>query len=137
MSRKDLLWRIILGVFALTCLIAIFIWQKTNVAAFLGVRDGIVQFLVNRSIRFFLNDALTIILLYAIFYNRKSVLFAIYVQLAGTILLFVPYCLLKVAFPIYDGPLISFLHRLVINPVILLLLIPALYLRDKQNVNQS
>lgn len=137
MSRKDLRWRIILSVFALICLIAIFVWQRINIAAYLGVNDGIAQFLVNRSIRFFLNDALTILLLYAIFYNRKSVLFAVYVQLAGTLFLFIPYCLLKITFPIYDGPLISFLHRLVINPVILLLLIPALYLREKQNSYQS
>lgn len=137
MNRTDLLARIVLGVFALTCLIAIFVGQKINIAAFFGVNDGIAQFLVNRSIRFFLNDALTILLLYAIFYNRKAVLFAVYTQLAGTLFLFVPYCLLKIAFPIYDGPLISFLHRLVINPVILLLLIPALHLREKQNTHQS
>ena len=49
------------------------------------------------------------------------------VQLAGLVFILVPYLVLKLGFDAGNGPLVSFLHRLVLNPTLLLLLIPAFY----------
>lgn len=106
----------------------VFLFQNINVAAHITDNaQPIVQFLINRSIRFFLNDLFAILLIYALFPYRQYVVFAIWTQLIGTIFILVPYFILKLNFPTYNGPLLSFLHRLILNPTLILLLIPAFY----------
>ena len=119
--------RIIIGIFCIAGLVAVFLFQQLDVAAFIGVEARLSRFLINRSIRFLINDALALGLIYALFKERKYVIFALYVQVAGTFLFLVPYFILKVFLPTYNGPLISFLHRLILNPTLLMLLIPAFY----------
>ncbi|MFN4947014.1 MAG: exosortase F system-associated membrane protein, partial [Chryseotalea sp.] len=83
--------------------------------------------------RFIANDFLAIGLVYALFPERKYVLFAFWVQLAGLVFLLLPYFLLKLHYPSYNGPLINFLHRIILNPTLILLIIPAFYWQ-KNNV---
>src|SRR5688572_22918556 len=120
--------RIIVGVACVLGLIVVFLFQRIDIAGFLGVAElPIYKFLINRSIRFLVNDALAIGLIYALFKERKYVLFSVYVQVAGMVFFLFPYFILKVYYPSYNGPLISFLHRLILNPTLLMLLIPAFY----------
>jgi len=120
--------RIAIGLASAAGLIAVFLFQRIDIAAALGVGGSrLSHFLINRTVRFFLNDALAIALIYALFEERKYVVFSVYVQLAGLVIFLLPYFVLKVYFPAYNGPLISFLHRLILNPTLLLLLIPAFY----------
>ena len=119
--------RIVIGVLSVAGLIAVFLFQQIDVAALIGVEVKSSRFLINRTIRFLLNDALALGLIYALFKERKYVIFALYVQLAGIFLFLLPYFILKIYFPRYNGPLISFLHRLILNPTLLMLLIPAFY----------
>ena len=126
-------FRVAVGVFCVAGLVAVFLFQRWDVAGLIGIETNINKFLLNRAIRFLLNDVLTIGLIYALFAERKYVIFAVYVQLAGVILFLLPYFILKVYFPSYNGPLISFLHRLIVNPTLLLLLIPAFYYQKTQN----
>lgn len=119
--------RIIVGVLSVVGLVAVFIFQRWDVAALFNIETPINRFLLNRTIRFLLNDAFAIGLIYALFRERKYVVFAIYVQIAGVVLFLLPYFILKLYFPSYNGPLISFLHRLILNPTLLLLLILAFY----------
>lgn len=125
--------RVIVGVFSAAGLLFVFLFQRWDLANIIGVELPINRFLINRTIRFLLNDALAIGLIYALFEERKYVVFSIYVQLAGLILFLLPYFILKIYFPRYNGPLISFLHRLILNPTLLLLLIPAFYYQRKMN----
>ena len=125
--------RIAVGIFCIGGLVAVFLFQRFDVAELIGVESNINKFLLNRTIRFLLNDALMIGLIYALFVERKYVIFAVYVQLAGVVLFLLPYFVLKIYFPSYNGPLISFLHRLIVNPTLLLLLIPAFYYQRAQN----
>lgn len=83
--------------------------------------------MINRTIRFLLNDLFALGLIYALFVQRKYLLFAIWVQLAGVFLFLIPYFIIKLNYPSYNGPLINYLHRLILNPTLLLLLIPAFY----------
>ena len=125
--------RVAVGSFCIGGLVAVFLFQRFDLAGLIGVESNINRFLLNRTIRFLLNDALMIGLIYALFVERKYVIFAVYVQLAGVVLFLLPYFVLKVYFPSYNGPLISFLHRLIVNPTLLLLLIPAFYYQRAQN----
>ena len=125
--------RVVVGLCCMGGLVAVFLFQRFDIAGLMGIEASINRFLMNRTIRFLLNDALTIGLIYALFVERKYVIFAIYVQLAGVVLFLLPYFILKIYFPSYNGPLISFLHRLIVNPTLLLLLIPAFYYQRAQN----
>src|SRR5688500_1081915 len=105
--------RVFVGIFCVIALVGVFLFQRVDIADSLGVAaTPINKFLINRSIRFLVNDALAIGLIYALFEERKYVMFAVYVQVAGMVLFLIPYFVLKVYFPNYNGPLISFLHRL-------------------------
>lgn len=119
--------RIVIGIVSITGLVTVFLFQQFDVAALIGVDEKVGRFFINRTIRFLLNDALALGLIYALFRERKYVVFALYVQVAGVFLFLLPYFILKIYFPRYNGPLISFLHRLILNPTLLMLLIPAFY----------
>jgi len=121
-------YRMLIGLLSLTGLVIVFLFQRLDVATMLGVGEvDINRFLVNRTVRFLLNDAFAIGLIYALFMERKYVIFALYVQAAGVVLFLIPYFILKLYFQSYNGPLISFLHRIILNPTLLMLLIPAFY----------
>lgn len=120
--------RVVIGLLCLTGLAVVFLFQQIDAASLLG--DGmksVHRFIINRTVRFLLNDLFAIGLIYAIFNERKYVVFAVWVQLAGLVAFLFPYFILKLNFPRYNGPLISFLHRMIVNPLLLLLLIPAFY----------
>jgi exosortase F-associated protein len=126
------LTRIIVGLSCTVALITIFLFQRYDLVGSLdATMNPMSRFLFNKAIRFFLNDAFAIGLVYALFNNRKYIIFSVYVQLFGMILFLVPYFISKIYFPNYNGPLISFLHRLILNPTLVLLLIPAFYYQQR------
>ncbi|MDL5051582.1 exosortase F system-associated protein [Oscillatoria amoena NRMC-F 0135] len=121
--------RIGLFLLALMGLLGVFLFQRYDLAACIGVGEPVWKFITNRTIRFIVNDVFMIVLLYALFPERKYVIFAIWVQVVGLVFILLPYFVIKFNFPYYNGPLISFLHRLVLNPLLMILLIPAFYVQ--------
>ena len=78
-------------------------------------------------------------LIFAIFYKRKYVWFAFGVQVFGFLVVLIPYFVLKLYFHAGNGPMVSFLHRLILNPTLMVLLIPAFWLQlrgEKHNEQQ-
>ncbi len=128
--------RLLVGGICIFGLVAVFLFQRWDIAGIVGIDTNINRFLFNRTIRFLLNDAFTIGLIYALFVERKYVIFSLYVQVVGVIIFLLPYFVLKIYFPTYNGPLISFLHRLILNPILLMLLIPAFYYQKAQSSPQ-
>lgn len=112
-------------------LASMYLFQKDLNAFFrqLGL-SGYHLFMVERSTRFIVNDLLMILLIYGLFLKKKYIVFAFYVQLAGIIFILVPYMIIKYH-TAYNGPLISFMHRLIINPLLLILLIPAFFYQKR------
>lgn len=130
--NEPLRYRIIVGVFSALGLFLIFLFQRIDYTVGMYTTDSyIVRFIVNRSIRFLLNDMFAIGLIYALFEEKKYVIFSLWVQIFGLLFLLLPYFVLKLYFPTYNGPLISFLHRLILNPTLILLLIPAFYFQRR------
>jgi exosortase F-associated protein len=111
-------------------LIAVFIWQQTNIAVLFGVESEITNFIINRSARFVLNDLFALLLIYGLFLEKKFIKITLVVQAAAIGLFLIPYFILKINFPLYDGPLLSFMHRLILHPTLALLLIPAFYFHN-------
>jgi exosortase F-associated protein len=116
------------GSLCLAGLMLVFLFQRVDIAGALDLASSnVYRFIINRTFRFIVNDSLAVGLIFALFGERKYVIFAIAVQLFGMVVFLIPYFILKLNFPSYNGPLISFLHRLVLNPTLVLLLIPAFY----------
>lgn len=113
-------------------LLAVYLLQK-NITSLLQYYDlgKFGQFAATKSIRFLLNDLLMILLIYGLFNNKKYTLFAFYVQVFGVICLLMPYLGIKYFYVDYNGPLISYLHRLIVNPLLMLMLIPAFIYKEK------
>jgi exosortase F-associated protein len=126
--------RITLGILAVLGLLALFVFQKFNYAQSFDGLSPASEFVFNRTVRFILNDSLSILLIYAIFFERKYVVFAAWVQLIGLLFLLIPYFLLRIYWPEHNGPLLNFLHRIIINPTLMLLLIPALFHQRKMQI---
>ena len=126
--QSDKVVRITAVIFCLFGLLIVFVFQNIDVAGILFHVDGkSSKFLINRTLRFLINDGLAIGLIFGLFGERKYLVFSLWVQVTGMTLILLPYLILKLYYPSYNGPLISFLHRLIINPTLLLLLIPAFY----------
>jgi exosortase F-associated protein len=136
--RSTNAYRIVFGIAAGAGLLIFFLKQRFDFAGFFfEVDQQTAKFLINRTIRFFINDLLAILLIYALFAERKYVVFAFWVQLLGVVFLLLPYFVLKIEFPSYNGPLINFLHRIILNPTIMLLLIPAFYYQQREGGKNS
>jgi len=91
-----MLSRTLIGCLCVCGLVAVFLFQRIDVAEFLGTEAFIHKFLINRTFRFLLNDAFAIGLIYALFQERKYVVFSLYVQVTGMVLFLFPYFLLKI-----------------------------------------
>jgi exosortase F-associated protein len=129
-------WRWVAGLIAVAGLLALFLFQRFD-WSFWTTAPAIQKFVINRSIRFIVNDILGTLLVLALFGKRKLVIISIYVQVLGLIFVLVPYFILKMNYPAYNGPLLSFLHRLILNPVLIYLLIFFFWFQEKQGVIKS
>ena len=124
-------------------LLLIFLFQRLDyfltICTWLGFDysqfSNFFVFSFNKTLRFLLNDLLTIAIIYGIFYERKFVVVAFLVQLFGLLILLPSYLSIKFFSPGYNGPMINFLHRLTLNPLILLMLIPLFYIQ-RENVRK-
>ena len=136
---------LIIGV-SLLLLALVYVFQRTNyLNDFLklvnaGSADAITAFAVNKTFRLILNDVLCIALIYALFGERK------YIRVA-----FVLFCFeLFIILPLYlivklslegsseiSSPLLSQIHRLVVNPMLMLILIAGLYYQRNREPKQE
>lgn len=130
--------RLLFGIIAILGLLAFFLLQEVDFVSFVyEVENLFINFILNRMFRFVINDALAILLIYALFVERKYVVFAFWIQVFGFIFLLVPYFVLKLYFIQYNGPLINFLHRIILNPILIMLLIPAFYYQKRITIYTS
>jgi exosortase F-associated protein len=126
-------WKWIVGLTSGVALVLFYMFQRTNVSDVLGIANKTTAFVVSKTFRFVVNDVLMIGVIYALFGQKRFVYFALLVQVAGIVFLLVPYFILKLYFHANNGPLVSFLHRLVLNPTLMMLLIPAFWLQSRKN----
>lgn len=84
-----------------------------------------VAFTLNKAGRYLLNDLFSIAIIYGIFGERKYARFAVYVMFFGLFVLVPIYLYLYLQQPAGFSSMLSHLHRIVMNPVLMMLLIPA------------
>lgn len=124
--------RLLLLVLSITGLALIYLLQESlTLSALLTIQlaDN-VEFVFKKLIRVTLNDLCMLLFLYAWFNNRSIIKLGLWVQAADTFILLPIYLLIKLS---VEGtseistPLLSQWHRLIVNPTLMLLLIPAIY----------
>lgn len=87
----------------------------------------VLPFVVNKTFRYLLNDLFAIAIIYAIFEEKKYVRFAFYVLLFGLLVLLPTYIVVYLLQPEGFSSMLGHLHRVVMNPVLMMLLIPAFF----------
>ena len=131
MKRPDKVIRLVTGVSFATALLCFYLFQDSFQLQNLDGLSAESRFILVKTGRFLINDLLMLGVIYSIFGDRKILLVALIVQLVGTVFLFLPYLILKTVFHTDNGPMVSFLHRITVNPVLLLLLIPAIWIQRR------
>jgi exosortase F-associated protein len=125
---------------SMVMLLATYLFQRTNwVALFLPSADfhPYVVFILNKTCRLVVNDLACFLLIFALFQDKR------YLKLAWWLFLFELLILLPVYFIIkltlegdseISSPLLSQVHRLIVNPMLMILLMLGFfYQRSKNN----
>ena len=110
----------------------VFIFQKQDV---LGVLCACQvgenwHFVVNKTLRLILNDLLLLWIIHLWFNSPSVTRLALWLQLIDTLILLPIYLILKLQLEgtsEISSPLLSQLHRFIINPLIMILIFPAVY----------
>lgn len=113
-------------------LITVFLFQQSDFLGWLISKEQhpLVYFSFHRGIRLLLNDLLMLALLAGWFNSRSVLQLAILVQVVDFFLLLPLYLIVKLSMEgdlEISSPLLSQFHRLIVNPTLMILLIPAIY----------
>lgn len=144
---KKVPFRLVLGIFALIFLLFIYVFQQTSYAGVLAslcdfdissIHPYIV-FISNKTLRLVLNDAGCFLLIFAIFGKGKYLKVAFRVFLLELIIILPLYFTIKLGLEgdsEISSPLLSQVHRMIVNPTLMVLLMIGFYYQDKvQRVN--
>jgi exosortase F-associated protein len=128
---------------AVTGLALVFLFQRTDVLDLLCSQCSFhpyTHFVVKKFLRVLLNDTFMLLFIHALFRDPSVTKLAWYIQLVDTLVLLPAYLILKLT---YEGdaeisiPLLSQFHRLIVNPTLMVLLIPAVYYHRRSNQQNS
>ncbi len=126
------LWRILMFSIGVLGILFTYIFQDlTFFNSLLGNLTSInFIFALRKLVRLFLNDIFMLVIISAWFRNASITRLAIGVQLVDLFILFPIYLFIKLKWEgdsEVSSPLLSQFHRLIINPTLMILLIPAIY----------
>jgi exosortase F-associated protein len=106
-------------------LLCAYIFQRFNVAAVLGYFNENVTFILNRAFRLILNDLACFLIIFALFKEDKYLKIAFLVFLVELLVILPVYLVVKLTTEgdsEISSPLLSQIHRLVVNPTLMILL---------------
>ncbi|MEI9919974.1 MAG: hypothetical protein WDO14_14430 [Bacteroidota bacterium] len=124
--------RLTMMAIAIVGLALVFLFQRVDILKICGscTFHPYTHFVVKKLLRVVLNDSFMLLFIHALFQDRSVTRLAWYIQLVDTLVLLPVYLVIKLN---YEGdaeisiPLLSQLHRLIVNPTLMVLLIPAVY----------
>jgi exosortase F-associated protein len=122
------------GVSALLILAAVYLFQQFDFS--LLVSDGFsshTRFVVNRTSRFLINEGACMLLIVAVFNKLDYLRISAMIFLAELLILLPLYFLLKLSLEgdsEISSPLLSQLHRMIINPLLMIVLMMGFFYQD-------
>src|SRR6266850_6564218 len=135
-ERKQKLYSISLIAISLVSLAIVYVFQRWDYlnafARIFGATEfgPTAAFVFNKTVRLILNDALCLLLIYALFREKKYLRIAFLVfcfELFLILPLYLTVKLLVEGSSEISSPLLSPIHRLIVNPMLMLILIVAFY----------
>ncbi|MBS1490502.1 MAG: exosortase F system-associated protein [Bacteroidetes bacterium] len=129
MSHPNRLYNKLLLAAALVGIGATFLFQDFSFLSSLNISEEWL-FIFRKTLRVVLNDLFMLLFIMAWFKDRKVTQLAIVIQLVDGLLLLPLYLYIKLSWEgtsEISAPLLSQFHRLIINPTLMILLIPAVY----------
>lgn len=105
---------------------AVYIFQRINLAGLLGIFHPNIIFAINRTARLILNDFACLLIIFALFREAKYLKIAFWVFLIELLVILPFYLAIKLSFEgdsEISSPLLSQVHRLIVNPMLMILLI--------------
>lgn len=123
---RDFWYRALLFATGSLILILVYVFQRSNPAALLGDFHPNVIFATNRTLRLILNDLACLLIIYAVFRGRNYLRIAFFVFLIELFVVLPGYLAIKLwteGASELSSPLLSQVHRLIVNPMLMILLI--------------
>ena len=93
-------------------------------------------FIINKTVRLIVNDLACMLLILAIFRRKSYLLIALYVFLFELFILLPAYFAIKLSLEgdsEISSPLLSFVHRLIVNPMLMLVLMAGFFYQHSRN----
>ena len=100
------------------------------ISFFYGIDHPYVHFISRKLIRVIINDTCLLLLIHLWFNNQSITNLAWKVQLVDTLILLPAYLVIKLTWEgesEISSPLLSQLHRMIVNPTLMILIIPGVY----------
>jgi exosortase F-associated protein len=123
--------RIVFIILSLMGLVLVFLFQREDFISSFGIHfHPYFHFIIKKVIRVLLNDTFMLLFIYSCFNHSALTKMAWKVQLIDTFILLPIYLILKLSIEgesEISSPLLSQLHRLIVNPILMILVIPAIY----------
>ena len=126
---KDRTRLVLILVGGLAALAALYIFQRTNYGLILLQAIGMVAsdnliFIINRTLRLLANDFVCVVMIFSVFKEKSYRQVTLAVFLIELLVILPFYFLLKLYFEgssEISSPLLSFIHRLIVNPTLMIL----------------
>lgn len=127
------------GLIITVCLLGlmlVYLYQRLNYAGLLGIGTDQenLTFVVNRFVRLFLNDGLCVALIYRLFKDRPIYIrWAWWIFIAEALVILPLYLAIKLSIEgptEISSPLLSPVHRIIVNPLLMFIFIAACYIQD-------
>lgn len=106
-----------------------------NNVADLNLEINTSAYILSKVLRYILNDGFALLLIWGLFGNKRYMRFAMLVFLLGLVVLLPLYLVLTLHYYTSAYAFLNHLHRLVLNPVLMMLLIPAFYYQRRSTNN--
>lgn len=121
-------------VLALVGLLLVFLFQRISYAALwnqvvpeaVAIESSNTIFIVNKTVRLILNDALSMLLIWSLFQNRSYLRMAFFIFIIELDIVLPVYFFFKLTMEgpsEISSPLLSQIHRMIVNPLVMFLLI--------------
>ncbi len=118
-----------------TILLAVYLFQRFNPwTGFEGMHPNVI-FGINRTVRLILNDLACLLIILAIFREMKYLKVAFWVFLVELLIILPVYLILKLSLEgdsEISSPLLSQIHRLIVNPTLMILLMIGFFYQRKR-----
>lgn len=124
----DFWLRAIFFIAGIAILGTVYIFQRINMAGALGEFPPNAIFVINRTSRLILNDFACFLIIFALFRERKYLKIAFWVFLVEILFVLPLYLVIKLSLEgdsEISSPLLSQVHRLIVNPMLMIFLIAA------------